>query len=235
MLSLRSVVRGWRIVGAVALPTLVGVAAVLVRALSGGDDRTRGFGVFVGELLLPLVIGLVALVLGVNAFGDERDEQTLGLLLATALPRWQIVLAKYVTCAAAVWVLCLPATLGIVVLSSATTLPAGTVVWSLLLSTVLASAAYTALFVLLSLVVRRAVLLGLGYLLLWERLLADNTTAFRNLSIGRHAGTVGGAPWSDPPFSTSDASVLGAALVLVVVAVVAVAGASARLPRTYLR
>ena len=97
-LSLRSVVRGKRVLVVAALPLLIGLVALLIAANRSGDSPDA-YGTL-GVELLVLVVALVGLVLGVNAFGDERDEGTLGLLLATTLPRRQIVLTKYAAAAA---------------------------------------------------------------------------------------------------------------------------------------
>lgn len=231
-LSLRSVVRGKRVIAVALLPVLVGIVAVMLAVTAGSADRSDAYATLGGELLV-LVLALVGLVLGVNAFGDERDEGTLGLLLATTVPRQRIVLTKYAAAAAVTWIACLPATLGCLVLATATDLPFGTAVWSLLLTSLLAAAAYSAVFVLLSLVLRRAILVGLAYLVLWEGLLAGATTAFRNLSIGAYASRIGGAPWDDPPFDVADVSVGAAALVLALVTVATVAAAAWRLPRAH--
>ena len=231
-LSLRSVVRGKRVVAVAVLPLLIGLVTVLLATSAGGADRSGAYATLGGELLV-LVIALVGLVLGVNAFGDERDEGTLGLLLATTVPRPLIVLTKYAAAAAVTWLACLPATLGCLVLATATDLSFGTAAWSLLLTSLLAAAAYSGVFVLLSLLLRRAILVGLAYLVLWEGLLAGATIAFRNLSIGAYASRVAAAPWDDPPFDVADVSAGVAAVVLAVVAVVTVAGAAWRLPRAH--
>lgn len=232
-LSLRSVVRGRRVGFVVALPLLVGVVAVLLTATAGEADRTGAYGTLSGHLLV-LVIGLVGLVLGVNAFGDERDEGTLALLLATTLPRRRIVLTKYAAAAAVSWLACLPATLGCLLLATRTGLPLGTTAWSLLLASGLAAATYAGVFVLLSLLLRHAVLVGLAYLVLWEGLLAGATTAFRNLSLDAYASRVLGAPFDRVPFDVADVSVRTAVAVLLGVAAAAVAAAGWRLPRSQL-
>ena len=233
-LSLRSVLRGKRVVFVAGLPLLIGVVTVMLAATARGSDRTDAYAILAGELLV-LVVALVALVLGVNAFGDERDEGTLGLLLATTLPRPRIVLTKYAAAAVVIWLACLPATLGCIVLATATSLSVGTAAWSLLLATALAAAAYAAVFVLLSLLLRRAILVGLAYVVLWEGLLAGATTAFRHLSVGAYASRLAGAPWDDPPLqSAADVSVPVAVVVLLAVAVAGVAAAAWRLPRSHL-
>jgi ABC-2 type transport system permease protein len=232
-MSLRSVVRGKRVVFVAVLPLLVALVAVLLAVTAGGADRSSAYAVLTGELLLPLVLALVALVLGVNAFGDERDERTLGLLLATTLARPRIVLTKYAAAAAVTWVACLPATLGCVVLATQTRLPLGEAAGSLLLASLLAALAYTALFVLMSLVLRRAVLVGLAYLVLWEGLLAATAVSFRNLSVGAYAGRLASAPFDRVKYDIADASFAGAVVVLVLVTVGGVAAAAWRLPRSH--
>ena len=231
-LSLRSVLRGKRVIAVALLPLLVGFVAVMLAVTAGEADRSDAYATLGGELLV-LVHALVGLVLGVNAFGDERDEGTLGLLLATTVPRPQIVVTKYAAAFAVTWVACLPATIGCLVLATATDLSFGTAAWSLLLTSLLAAAAYSAVFVLLSLVLRRAILVGLAYLVLWEGLLAGATTTFRNLSVGAYASRVASAPWDDPPFDVADVAVGVAAVVLVVVTVATVAAAAWRLPRAH--
>lgn len=233
-MSLRSVLRGKRVIAVALLPLLIALVAVLLRVTVGDNDRTGGYSTLAGELLLSLVIPLVALVLGVNAFGDERDERTLGLLLATNLSRTRIALTKYAAAACVTWLACLPAVLACLALATATDLSLPTVTWSLLLSSVLAAAAYVALFVLLSLVLRRAVLVGLAYLVLWEGLLATLTTAFRNLSLGAYVRRVAAAPFDEPPFSVSDTSLTAAALALAAVTLLAVAASARRLRSTHL-
>lgn len=235
-MSLRSVLRGKRVVAVGLLPLLVAVIAVLVAVTAGDADRTGTYATLAGTLLLTLVVPLVALVLGVNAFGDERDERTLGLLLATTLPRSRIVLTKYAAAAGVTWLACLPAVLGCLVLATATDLPLPTAAWSLLLASLLAATAYTALFVLLSLVLRRAVLLGLAYLVIWEGLLATLTVTFRNLSVSAHAQRVSAAPFDDPSdaVAVADTSVAGSVVVLVLLTVAAVAASARWLRRTHL-
>ncbi|MCW2665747.1 MAG: hypothetical protein JWN57_709 [Frankiales bacterium] len=232
-MSLRSVLRGKRVVAVAVLPLVLAAFALVLRLTAGGEDRTAGYGVIAGELLV-LVLGLVALVLGVNAFGDDRDERTLGLLLATTLPRWRIAGAKYVAAAGVTWVACLPAVLGCLVLLPATDLPFGQAAGTLLLASLLGAAAYTGLFVLLSLALRRAVLVGLAYLVLWEGLLAGTTTLFRNLSVGAYASRVAGSPFRDPPFEVADVGAVVAAALLLGFTAAVVGTAAWRLPRAHL-
>lgn len=233
-ISLRAVLLRKRVLGVAVLPMLVAAVAITLRFLVEPGERTTAYAALTGDLLLPLVIAIAALMLGVNAFDDERDDGTFPLLMATNLPRWQIVVAKLAAAWLGTWLVCLPAVLACIALGLSTDLPAGSVVWSALVASVLAAGGYVALFVLLSLLVRRAVLVGLAYVVLWEGLLAPNATAFRNLSVGAYGRRLAAAPWDlrDVPFSVSDTSLPAAAVVLAGLVVVASAVSSWRLPRT---
>jgi ABC-2 type transport system permease protein len=85
-----------------------------------------------------------------------------------------------------------------------------------------ASICYCALFVALSLVSRRPVLIGLVYILLWEGLLTKLLAGTRSLSIEQFgltlAGRIGGSDSLVPPLSTITAVVM--ALVFLVGATV---------------
>jgi ABC-2 type transport system permease protein len=227
-------VRGKRVVFVAMLPLLIALVTVLIAATAGGADRTSAYGVFTGELLLLSGAGA-----GRARARRERLRRRAGrahprLLLATTLSRPRIVLTKYAAAAAVTWLACLPATLGCMVLATRTELPLGEAAGSLLLASALGALAYSALFVLLSLVLRRAVLVGLAYLVLWEGLLAGTAVAFRNLSVGAYAARVAGAPFDEIPFDAADASVAGSVVVLLAVAVGGVAAAARRLPRAHL-
>jgi ABC-2 type transport system permease protein len=232
-LSLRSVLRGGRLAYLAVLPLLVALPALVLLATADGVDRTDAFATLTGDLLVPLVVPLVGLVLGVNAFGDERDEHTLGLLLATTPARWRIALAKYAAAGGVTVLVCLPAVLACAALATASRLDTAQAVGALALASLLAAAVYPAVFLLLSLVLRRAVLLGLAYLVLWEGLLATRTVAFRNLSLGSYARRVVAAPFDEAPFAVADVGMAAAVLVLVLLTVVAVLLSTRLLGRTH--
>ena len=84
---------------------------------------------------------------------------------------------------------------------------------------VVASICYCALFVALSLVSRRPVLIGLVYILLWEGLLTNLLTGTRGLSIEQYAITlaarVAPSPYFDASLSTGVAIVMSVVFVVV--------------------
>ncbi|WP_346538298.1 ABC transporter permease subunit [Micromonospora sp. DPT] len=158
------------------LPLLLLGLAMLCRSL-GVEPADWGPPVLVG-LGLAVVLPVVALIVGTGVLGAEIDDGTVVHILTKPLPRWQIVLPK----------------LAVATVVSATTVAvplfvAGVLADSVRLGLALAAAsalgalAYSALFLALSLVTRRPVLLGLVYVLIWEGLLGNFVRGTKVLSI----------------------------------------------------
>ena len=222
-----------RTLGLAVLPLMVAVVAIILRFTVTGNERVQAFSTLTAELLVPLVTGLVALVVGVNAFGDEREEGTLPLLMATSTPRWRIVAAKVAAAWLATWIVCLPAVLACASLGVSTGLDGTAVVTGVLAASVLGAGGYVSLFVLLSLLVQRSVLVGLAYVVIWEGALAGYATSFRNLSVGAYGRRLVASAFSPEAvtFSVADVSAVVAALLLVALVAVAFCLGSWRLPR----
>ncbi|MBM0236493.1 ABC transporter permease [Micromonospora sp. ATA32] len=161
------------------LPAVLLVLAVTSRAL-GVDPGQWGPPVLVG-LGLAVVLPVVALIVGTGVLGAEIDDGTVVHILTKPLPRWQIVLPK------------LAVATGVTAVTVAVPLyVAGVLAHSVRLGLALAVAAslgalaYSALFVALSLLTRRPVLLGLVYVLIWEGLLGNVVSGTKVLSIQQY-------------------------------------------------
>ncbi|MGR6322032.1 ABC transporter permease [Micromonospora soli] len=158
------------------LPVLLLALAILSRSL-GVDPGQWGPPVLVG-LGLAVVLPVVALIVGTGVLGAEIDDGTVVHILTKPLPRWQIVLPK------------LAVATGVTAVTVAVPLyVAGVLADSVRLGLALAAAsalgalAYSALFLALSLLTRRPVLLGLVYVLIWEGLLGRFVDGTKVLSI----------------------------------------------------
>jgi ABC-2 type transport system permease protein len=132
-----------------------------------------------------VVMPLTALIIGTSVFGSEIDDGTIVHVLTKPLPRREVVLTKYLVAT------------GISALVSAVSLlAAGIITGSLRLGIGLAvggvvgTIVYTALFVMASLLIRRSVLIGLAYILLWENLLGSLLSGTRVLSVQQYALTI---------------------------------------------
>jgi ABC-2 type transport system permease protein len=141
--------------------------------------------VIVDGLGLGVMLPVTALIVGTAVLGAEIEDGTILHILAKPLPRRQIVLAKLAVSATTI--------------AAVTAVPmfvAGTVAHStrfglaLAVGCLLAALAYGAVFLVLSLLTRRPVLIGLAYVLLWEGLLGNLLASTRQLSIHQYAVTV---------------------------------------------
>jgi ABC-2 type transport system permease protein len=132
-----------------------------------------------------VMLPVIALIVGTGVLGSEIDDGTITHILAKPLARREIVFAKLAVAFAVTLV--------------ATAVPmfvAGVIVHSVrlglacALACALGALAYSAVFVALSLLTRRPVLVGLLYVLLWESLLGNLLSGTRILSIHQYVLTV---------------------------------------------
>jgi len=167
---------------------LLALMPVVIAALfrfGSGEDPT-GFVLSISDqLIIRIVLPIIALILGTGAFGAERDEGTALYLLTKPIARWRIAAAKLATVAAV--------TLLIVVASTALTAAValgglGTqgIVTGLATGLGLGAVLYAAMFVTLGLFFRRALPVGLMYVLVWEVVAAQMFAGTRTLSVRQY-------------------------------------------------
>ncbi|GAA1772992.1 ABC transporter permease [Luedemannella helvata] len=187
------------------LPLLVIGLAVLCRAL-GADPETWGEPVLVG-LGLSVTLPLIALIIGTGVLGAEIDDGTITHILAKPLPRAEIILSKLLVAIVVTAVTVAPAFAVAGLITGTTSVGVGLAVGALV-----GSAAYGGLFVAMSILTRRPVLLGLLYVLLWEGILSNALEGTRILSISQYVATVADR-FSDSPILGSTVG-LPAALIM---------------------
>ncbi|MFC7534794.1 ABC transporter permease [Actinoplanes sp. GCM10030250] len=161
---------------------LVGLAAIC-RAYDLSPDQW-GQAVIVG-LGFAVVLPVIALIVGTGVLGSEVDDGTLVHILTKPLPRRDIIIAKYGVAAVTTAVTTSVPLFFVGLMAGSASLGG-----ALAVAAVAGSFAYSALFVLLSLVTRRPVLLGLVYILVWEGLLGRFLSGTRVLSIEQYVITI---------------------------------------------
>jgi len=154
---------------------LAGLDPDIERELNGplASDLLGAFGI---AILMPL-LGLVA---GTGSIGPEIDEGSIVYLLAKPLNRYSIVVTKLVV---AVGVVVAFGVIPIVIAGVILTGEVGTVTLSFALGALTAGIAYSALFLLLAVVTRNAVVVGLVYALVWESLVGGLVPGAQTLSV----------------------------------------------------
>ncbi len=123
---------------------------------------------------------IVALVLASAALGDLVDDRTLVYLWLRPVPRWQIALgAAASSIGTAVPIVVVPMALAAALASGN-----ATAVFATAAATTVATIGYAGVFLALGFKVRRALVWGLAYILIWEEFLARGVGVAAKLSIG---------------------------------------------------
>lgn len=180
-----------RLVAAAALA----LAPALVAFLYRGHQHNSGMPpeIFLSQMYVGFVLGVLlplsAVIFGTGAFGLDLDEGTLVYLLVKPLPRWHVVLSRYVVAVLATVAVMLPAVLlpwlvlrtSAIPFSTAVAAMAGAAVGALL---------YAAVFIPLGISSKRALVIGLLYIVIIEELASRSFAGARSLSIREYAVAV---------------------------------------------
>jgi ABC-2 type transport system permease protein len=192
VLSLRQLLgkrRTFALIGLALLPLLV---ALVVRTSDSSADPVDPVdnAVLAYGLIVTTLLPLVTLVLSTTSLGMEIEDGTIVYLLSKPLPRAQVIMAKL----AASW---LPAGVLValsVALSGSIALQGSgesTLILAFVVSSVLGALAYSGLFLFLSLLTTRALIVGLIYVFIWEGLVTELFAGTRILSIRQYTLGVG--------------------------------------------
>ena len=161
------------------LPALLITLALICRSYDI-DPQQWGQPVIVG-LGLAVVLPVISLIIGTGVLGSEVDDGTIVHILTKPLPRRDIILAKLLVAVGVSAVASAVPLFVVGVLADSTRLGL-----ALAAGAAAGACAYSALFLLLSLLTRRPVLLGLVYILVWEGLLGRFVSGTRVLSIEQY-------------------------------------------------
>lgn len=181
----RQTLQGRRLIGAI-LVCLVPVG-LAIAAQQGGDVPASEMDPLFFVVGLGLVVPLIALLIGVSALREDLEEGTIVHLVTRPVRRETVLVTRLVGAAAAVILLAgVALTLPLVVLGGAVS-----GFWQLALTvSLLSGITYTALFALLGAVTKRAVLLGLLYLVAWEGVVASTPLFFSKLTVAYWARAI---------------------------------------------
>jgi ABC-2 type transport system permease protein len=169
------------------------------------------------ELVAPTLLPIVVLLPATAAFGNELEDGTLPYLLMKPVSRLRLAVGKYVA-VLLVTVPALVAGLAVTTLIAAQGPDArdlGQVLVAMAAASAAGAALLGALFLLVSLIIPRALLAGMIYIFAWESLLGRFLPGVRAISSREHALRVFDGILGDD-FATAS----NAALTMLVVAVV---------------
>jgi ABC-2 type transport system permease protein len=183
------------------IPTLI---ALLVRfnAAEGDLDAVGSLTTVFRDIVLGVLLPLTALVFGTSAFGGEVDDGTLIYLMVKPVPRWRLTFSKYVVAFLATLAVIIPSLfLAWIAMQNGAPVrvplafAAGGTIGALI---------YCAIFVTLGITSRRALAIGLLYIVAFENVLSRSVVGVKSLSVREFSlavcKTVLGATaeWTDP-------------------------------------
>ncbi|MEW1719643.1 ABC transporter permease subunit [Streptomyces sp. NPDC093109] len=160
------------------LPALLIMISVAVRVFNGVDDQVASD--VLGGFALATMVPLIGVIAGTGAIGPEIDDGSIVYLLSKPVKRSSIIFTKLIVAIAVT-----------MAFSAVPTFIAG---WILngngqqiaiayTVAALVASIAYSALFLLLGTVSRHAVVIGLVYALVWETFFGSLVAGARTLSV----------------------------------------------------
>ncbi|MER7283949.1 ABC transporter permease subunit [Dactylosporangium sp. NPDC000244] len=183
MITARGLLGRRRIWLLVPLPLLLIGLTLIVKAF-GPDPAEWGEGV-IGGLGFSAVLPVIALIIGTGVLGSEIDDGTITHILSKPLPRSEIIFTKL---AVASGVTALFAGVPLFIVGLIAGQPP--LAFALFVGGVIGSLAYCSIFLLLSVMTRRPVLVGLAYVVLWEGVLGNILTGTQKLSIQQYVQAI---------------------------------------------
>jgi ABC-2 type transport system permease protein len=229
-LTLRGLFSGRRILALAAL-ALVPVIAATAFAAGGEVEPDLFWARMLQRLVIPTITAFIAVVIGASAVADDREDGTILYLASTPLSRLTIILSKV----AAAWTATLALVVPAVVLAGAIALrgdaTAAQFAWPLA-GVALASLCYCAAAAWLAMVLRRPVVIGVLYILLWEGSIATFAASADRFSLAAYGRAIAVEGVID--VNAPDTSAAAAIVVLLAVTAIAVWAAARRMTRTEL-
>lgn len=221
------------VIGLAMIPVIFGLIFVLDSSI---DDNWHYLGdiIFV-DLMIPTLLPLTVLVLATSAFGDEIEDRTLPYLVLKPVTRLRIVLEKLI---ASVMVSGPIVIVGIV-LAYALIMRGDwndhtRLLWAMIVSAAVATVAYSAIFMLVSLLISRALVAALIYSLVWESILGRYVPGLRYVSIRHFVRSIYAGIAENDAYSfrfSNQAGVTAGVLTLLAASAIAIALSNWRLRR----
>ncbi|MCF3961911.1 ABC transporter permease [Streptomyces fuscigenes] len=164
------------------LPALLIVISLAVRLVRGADDGTASD--LLGGFAIATMVPLIGVIAGTGAIGPEIDDGSIVYLLSKPVKRPTVIITKlFVAIAVTMAFSAIPTLIAGFILNG----NGGQIAIAYTVAALVASIAYSALFLLLGTVSRHAVVIGLVYALVWEALFGSMVPGARTLSVQQWA------------------------------------------------
>ncbi|WP_043812940.1 ABC transporter permease [Allokutzneria albata] len=195
------------------LPVPVLLIGLTLFAGGTGVRVERWAPVLLNGMGLGVLLPLTALIVGSSVLGLEIEDGTITHILTKPLPRREIILSKLLVA----WLVTTVAA-GVPLGVAGAIADGATLGTALFVGATVGALAYSALFLALSVVTRRPVIIGMSYILIWENLLGTYVDGTKVLSVRQFSSTitdtVSGNPILQSTLSVGTAAVMAGVFVV---------------------
>lgn len=193
------------------LPALPLALAIVLRATTPIEPEWTS--TLLSGLVLGTILPLLGVIIGTGAIGPEIDDGSIVYLLAKPVSRPGIVWGKL-----AVAIACIAAFGALPTLVSGWIMSgfAGGIAVAFAVGALASGIAYIALFLLLAILTRHAVIIGLIYALIWESLIGSAVPGAQTLSIQQWGYAIADQLATEPSIDSSVHPVLAVVLLAIV-------------------
>ena len=189
-LLVRQLVTKGRVAALAGVGAIVSVLVVVVSRRSDPriePEAALRFGTeLVAYLGFTVLAPIVALVFASAAFGDLKEDATLVYLWLRPMDRWPMVVGGFLAAAT----VSLPLTLVPLTVAAVVADVGVELVWATVLACLVGNVAYCAVFMLLGLLTKNAVVWGIGYVLIWEGLIAGVSSLGARLALRGYTSSI---------------------------------------------
>ena len=221
---LRQLVTRGRVAALLLVGAVVTVVAIAVGLAETSSDPVETGVRLISDLGFTTLVPIVALVFASAALGDMREDTTLVYIWLRPMDRWPVVVGGWLASVTVSLPLTLvPLTISSIAVDGGTDLVGATV-----LAAVVGVIAYSALFVLAGLMLKNAIVWGLGYILIWEGIVAAFGSFAAKLAIRGYTRSILTAV-TDVDLDLGDLSLAAGVAIPLLAAAVALALAGMRL------
>ncbi|MEV0645404.1 ABC transporter permease subunit [Phytomonospora sp. NPDC050363] len=211
-LTMRGLLSPRRLMLLSLIPLVLLAVAGLLRGLAEGLEIDTATTIL-SSLAIGTVLPLIALICGTGAIATEIDDGSVVYLLAKPIGRPTIVLTKYlVALFGTILLAVVPTAIAAFILAGADK----GIVLGFTASALVGALGYSALFLLLGVVTRHAVVVGLLYVLIWESLVGGAVPGAQALSIQQWSLSIGEKIAADGLIASAVSLPVGASLLTAV-------------------
>lgn len=209
---------GGKAIRVVALFSLVPALFTVIYLLNADSQTARQWvDDLFRNIVVPTILPLATVILATNALGNEIEDRTMVYLVLKPVRRSRIVLEKFAAVVQSTW---LALVVGMVI-AWIMAIRGGVIdnidiLAAIVLALLVGVLTYAALFMALSLIISRALIAGIIYVLIWESLLARLIPGARLLSVQHYVQSIYSRLLADPAIQISNAMQLYSAFLAVI-------------------